>query len=279
MDSGSFINFCFIIANFIWFYILNNKFSEKKTFYKGRYCWSIFFFLPFLILTSIYLVITWFLASSSGMAPEKLGLSYGAFGLVGIILIINTFNKLWKSLYNERDKTLKDNFKYLKLVVGTALAIQVMNAFFCFKAARYILDSVIESLGWFYYIIAIFIGDFSGNSLVGNSTLTGMVLIILGSQFILDLTIYNKAKKKIYQFSETPPQIPESFQLDTISDAPDQMISLSSSTIPGSTDYKNQKSENDSYQKLKDIKNLYDDGIISKDEFDAMKKEILEGWE
>lgn len=288
MDStGEIVISLFIIANIVWFVMLNNQYSKLHPTYKGGSIWSIFFFLPFFILFSVYNIIT-----SGGWTlyvdPSEDGVNLLWLSSILTIVMIAFFNKLTKLLLNSNTYSIVEALQYLKGMMWVNVAGQIIFAFYAYTTIRHLFQTLFDSLGFWYYILALILGPFTSTTFFDSGFVLTLILIFLVFQLLLDWLVYNAVTKKIHSLNSieqndntcsseaSNPTISEYLAINNPYYA-SSACRDESTTILKRDSYSAESSNQSisAYEELKELKKLYDDGILSYEEFSEMKIKIL----
>lgn len=279
MENPGFIKFLFIIANFIWFFILNNKFSRRYPFFRG-YLWSLLFFPTYFILYTIFNSLLWVTASMANFNEMKTGVICFLIGLGIIIFLFINFNKLQDILFNWRIDAVQIGSQYFRNIILLGLAGEIVNTIYYFLMFKYVWMSLlgvfgdwIEIIGWFIEGFASMVGFDSG--LMGSWMAVYQVIVA-----IIYLWIYNSGKNKLsilnQQILNSKASRGQSLQLSPSRPKnPYYSENYQNSSIMEIEVKEEIEVKTDNTVKLIELKQLLDDGIITQEEFTSMKQEIL----
>lgn len=280
MEFNLILLFAFIIANFIWFFNLNNKFSRHYLNYRGT-LWSLLFFPSYFILFSVYSCLMFLFAIFSNFISIKTGLIFTGIGITFTILLINFFNRLKEGLFsnpNDFETACLNNF--LKLVF-IGFASQVLNTVFLYFMAQHVWNTLFSQLLELLWFVTIFV-DLSSYTAFPSEEFIKQLMVSLVYFTIGYLWIGIAGCKKLPKLNylchynryvtEVTPSVPVMETNSTYNNSP----------LPDSSQYNskvgtplNKENKENNIAKLIDLKKLLDEGIITEEEFTSMKKEIL----
>lgn len=279
MENPGYIKFLFVIANFIWFFVLNNKFSRRYPFYRG-YLWSLLFFPTYFIIYTIFNSLLWVTASMANFNEMKTGVICFIIGLGIIVFLFINFNKLQNVLFNWSSDTVKIGFQYFRNLILLGLLGEVVNTVYHYMMFKHVWMSLLGMFGDWIEFIEFFSPGFQ-NSLGFDSGLIGSWMTVY--QVIIALIylwIYNAGKNKLsilnQQILNPKASINQSLQLSpSIPKNPYYSESYPNSPTMDIKTKEEVGVKTDNATKLIELKQLLDDGIITQEEFSSMKQEIL----
>ena len=281
MTTYLILKLIFIVINLIWFFSLNSNFSARYTEYRGN-LWSLLFFPTYFILFTVFSSLTYFFLIFIGFISFKVGFTCCIIGVILTCLLFKFFNKLRNAIFNWDQNTLQESKNCFLIMVLIGLGVEIMNNVFLFLMTQHVWNSVLNGLSDFLWFISLFVDGLDSYVAFPADRIQSQLMTYQGwiclIYFLIFYAGYNKLSKLnnlIYEGKnfETPPPIPASSLVTQSSgynsDFSSQTTFQISQTQPLSI------STVDNTKKLLELKQLYDDGILSEEEFTSMKRDIL----
>ena len=251
------------LVDFGFFWKLNSKFTQTYHQYTGKYLWTLLFFPLFYFVNLIFFELAALFASFSfsvlavqkGTDPTLMSLCniirnwsivfFFLFG-AGIYFVYKSRVGLNKILFNWGNNKENEALKLISIILGIGIILPSL-----YFISIYVNISNNQWLWW--YLNANF-----GEGILAGAASSGFIGLFINAA--IGCLIWYLAKKKLSTLSENLGIREESHIEETFIKAP----------ISEQND-----SSRSSINELKDLKQLFDDGVLSEEEFIRMKKEIL----
>lgn len=253
-----------LLVDFVIFKVQNSKFIKVYPEYEGSYLWSLLFF-PIVYLINIILlevaviftgiIFTFMSYDLEPNSPQILFRILRNWAFIffflcggGIYLIIKSRKRLNKILFNwDNDKNNENEaLKKMSIIVGIGITLP-----FLYFMTIYLSVSNNEWLWW--YLSAIF-----GDEPMENAAFSALIIFILN--IAVGYAIWYFSKKKLNSLSEILGVSYKSTNFQTFSAKP-------------YTD--NPDNSRDTIKDLRDLKQLFDEGVLTEEEFNELKKGVL----
>lgn len=279
MEVYLFFKFVFIIANFIWFFSLNNRFIYFHPNYQGK-LWGLLFFPTYLILFSIFSVGTWSVLSFSGFINFKTGIIFIITGIILTVILFQYFNKLKDCLFNWNNTSQENGLHAFTILSLIGLIFDITNTIFFYQMFKYVWNTVIGQLLELFWFLAWFIDGLENKVSFPSDKLLPQLIQYQVVTIVVYLVFYIAGKNKLKDLSTFFTSSYSNSFVPPVYQPIGTKVALSESSVYKSNIFPNSDKtpQLDHATKLKELKQLLEDGILTEEEFSSMKKDILKDW-
>lgn len=246
----------FIIGTFVWFFVINSQFSSKYPAYSGKYLWSLIFVPIYFIMWIAFSGIYYFACSMYGLGPQWMGLISIALALLIGGYFFNNWLNIKRNLFNWDNTSEEQVHNKIGMIIIIGAICQFVFGIFG------IITYIKKFSEWYYHnvngygfgdyvLIRESINEFFNTPSVWISSAFSLIIM-----FAIDYWAWRAANLKISTIGK-----------DMINRSVE--VSISPNNIVVNSTMSSQ------INSLKDLKKLLDDGVLSEEEFNKMKKEIL----
>lgn len=196
MEIYLFFKLIFVVANFIWFFSLNNNFERKYPNYHGK-MWGFLFFPTYLISFSIFSIGTWIILSFSGFINFMNGTSFIIIGIILTIALCVYFNRLKECLFNWDGNSKEKGLQFFTIIAVIGLTFNITNTIFFYQMFKYVWNTVVGQLLELFWFIIWFIEGIESKAAFPAERFISQLIQYQVFSFIVYIIFYVAGKNKL----------------------------------------------------------------------------------